>query len=114
MSRLWVDFLSTEWLTKNLPAVDACGMTPKPASFREIIDLWQRRRQFAARLKQPPKRIYKMHDRNFIDLSHWDDVIAAVLEDHGIALTKDDLHAMAMATKQERGTLPPRAGEEAA
>lgn len=90
------------------------GMTPKPSTFREIIDLWPRRRQLAARLNYPAKRIYKMHDRNFIDLIHWDDVIAAVLEDHGIAMTKDDMHAMAMATKQERGTLPPRANEEAA
>ena len=89
-------------------------MTPKPTTFRDIIDLWPRRRQLAARLNYPAKRIYKMHDRNFIDLCHWDDLIAAVHADHGITLTHADLHAMAVATKQERGTVPPRANEEAA
>lgn len=79
---------------------------PKPTTFVELIDLWKRPPLLAARLGYPTKRVYKMRERNFIEMVHWSDIIRVVREDHDVAVTLDDLHAMAMATLHQRGSVP--------
>lgn len=79
----------------------------KPASFVEIIDLWKTVAQFARDMGQPTDRarrtrVYQWRRRDFIDLEYWDDLIAAARKRHGVVLTKDDLHAMALASRSRK------------
>lgn len=79
----------TETLPPNPPR--------RPTSFQEIIDLWPDAADLAAHLGFGRGRVYKWRQRRRIDVEHWDAIIAAVRDVHGIDLTVEDLYAMARA-----------------
>ncbi len=90
-------------MTETPPPIPA----PRPTSFQEIIDLWPEATDLANHLGFHKSRIYQWRRRKRIDVDHWDAIIAAVRDVHGIELTVDDLYAMARAVPS--GKTQPRA-----
>lgn len=58
-------------------------MTLEYETFSEIIDLWPTRRLLAADLDVTPEAVSRMHKRNSVHHSHWDNMEKSA-EKHGI------------------------------
>lgn len=90
----------------------------KPDSFTGIIDLWpgkyrwRRILALARDMDMPGTRIDQWYVRKFVPLKHWEPLIAAVREVHGIELTLDDLYAMARDSEHERAPSDKRSSNQ--
>ena len=73
-----------------------------PQTITGLLALWKPLTLLAEDIGLSQQTVYGWSRRGFIDLTHWDALIAAARERHGLHLSKDDLHVMALATLKER------------
>jgi hypothetical protein len=74
-------------------------MTNKPSTFAELLDNWPTPKALSADLDVPYINAQQMKRRRSVDVAHWPRLID-LLAAKGIALTNDDLVAMAIKRRE--------------